>query len=57
VSKVTLEANGKGHFEVEFMDGLCGVGLYDKTLAEAIETLSRISDREVKSITWIPDAE
>ena len=52
--KITVEAKGKGHFEVEFMDGLQGVSFYEKTLAEVIALLNYV-DREVKSISWVED--
>ena len=47
-------SNTKGHYEVQFEDGLAGVGIYDHTLDGVIRTLARV-DRTVKSIEWIED--
>lgn len=54
--KTTVEAIGKGHFEVEYMDGLAGTGFYDSTLAQVISAISRqVPYREPKSISWVTE--
>ena len=54
--KTTVEAIGKGHFEVEYMDGLAGTGFYDSTLAQVISAISRqVLYREPKSISWVTE--
>lgn len=47
-------SKNKGHFEVEFSDGLAGIGIYDKNLDSTIRILGRV-DRPIKSIEWIED--
>lgn len=47
-------SKNKGHFEVEFSDGLAGIGIYDKNLDSTIRILGRV-DRPIKSIEWIDD--
>lgn len=61
MKKTTFEPKGKGHFEIEFEDGLCGLGMYDTSLPGVIDNLSRIQNnpeqirRIVKSITWVEE--
>ena len=56
MKKTTVEAIGKGHFEVEFTDGKCGVAFYDVTLAQVMKNiLNQIPYREPKSISWVED--
>lgn len=50
----TIKMNGKGHWEVEYMDGNIGNGFYDMSLDTLIKTLSKVN-REVKSITWVKE--
>lgn len=44
----------KGHYEIQFEDGLVGIAIYDKSLDSVIRTLARL-DRVVKSIEWVKD--
>ena len=57
----TLELNGKGYFQVEFEDGRAPLAIYDKTLAQTIDLLSRLQNepesirRIVKNISWVEE--
>lgn len=54
--KITVEANGKGHWEVEYTDGHAGTGFYDKSLGQVMSMIvNQIPYREPKSISWIED--
>ena len=59
MKRTTFEPTGKGHFEIQFEDGFCDLGMYDTTLSGAIDVLSRLQNepeqirRIVKSITWV----
>lgn len=54
MAKTTIEVKGKGHFEVEFTDGMNGISIYEKTLAEVIALLAQVN-RDVKAISWVED--
>lgn len=57
MANAIVEAKGKGHFEVSFMDGLNDVAFYT-TLAQVMNLVSRqVPYREPKSITWVEDKE
>ena len=54
--KTTVEAKGKGHFEVEYTDGKCGNAFYDCTLEEVMKSImNQIPYRTPKSISWVED--
>lgn len=48
------QTNNKGHFVVNFTDGLAGVGMYEKTLDDVVRIIARL-DRKVKSIEWVEE--
>ena len=46
----------KGHFEVEFMDGLAGISFHYNSLQMVLDILGMMTEkRDVKSIAWIED--
>lgn len=49
-----LEAKGKGHFEVQFEDGMTGIAAYEKSLDELVKLLATL-DRKAKTIEWVED--
>ena len=52
----TVEANGKGHFEVEYTDGLSGNAFYTTNLGQVMNFVSKQTPyREPKSISWVED--
>ena len=54
--KTTIEAKGKGHFEVEFTDGKNGISAYDITLEDLMKAImNQIPYRAPKSISWVED--
>lgn len=54
--KTTVEAKGKGHFEVEYTDGKCGNAFYDCTLEDVMKSImNQIPYRTPKSISWVED--
>ena len=56
IRRTTVVAAGKGHWEVDFVDGFCVIGFYDKTLGEVMKNIAnQIPYREPKSITWVEE--
>lgn len=56
MKKITIEAQGRGHWEVEYVDGHAGTAFYDKPLAQVMSAvMSQVPYREPKSISWVED--
>ena len=57
MKKTTVEANGKGHFEVEFTDGLCGIAFHCSLEQVMFSIMNQPEEirRIPKSISWVED--
>lgn len=53
--KITVEAQGKGHFEVEYEDGLVGSAFYCSLEMVIISLSKQTPHRIPKSISWVED--
>lgn len=56
--RITAEQKGKGHWEVEFKDGLAGVAFYERSLNDVMISLVKsyeVFPREVAEIKWVED--